>query len=67
MEFRDSSSVQLPKGATGSLANLVQGRKAGIDQDVTDRATTGGNTAFNAQLSPELAKLSAARDQKLES
>lgn len=66
MEFRDSSSVQLPKGATGSLANLVQGRKAGIDQDVADRATTGGNTAFTAQLTPELAKLSAARDQELE-
>lgn len=60
MEFRDSSSIQLPKGATGSLANFVSGRKAGIDQDVANRATTGGNTAFNAQLTPELERLAQA-------
>lgn len=60
MEFRDSSSVQLPKGATGSLANFVSGRKAGIDQDVANRATTGGNTAFTAQLTPELERLAQA-------
>src|SRR5690606_7473662 len=60
MEFRDSSSVRLPKGATGSLANLVQDRKKSIDQNAYNKATIGGNTSFTVQLTPELERLAQA-------